>query len=185
MLRCNAMPNLPLIETKHGAVPGFRRCTLARPRATSGPSCRVEPELGGGRCAPASASGRCPGAGFRAGRSPRLDHFPRAPATARGRRAGGAELRDAGGRRLRQPDPGVPLLLPIPLEALVGAHPGLQLERKSVAVAVHYRAVPHLEGTGTQLRGAGRQWRARHRSLARQDGGGTQAGRHRQGRRHR
>ncbi|MES2010155.1 MAG: trehalose-phosphatase [Pseudomonadota bacterium] len=57
----------------------------------------------------------------------------------------GAELRDAGGHRLRQPDPGVPLLLP-PLEALVGAHPGLQLERKSVAVAVHYRAVPHLEG---------------------------------------
>ncbi|MGO4326370.1 trehalose-phosphatase [Cupriavidus sp. 2TAF22] len=57
----------------------------------------------------------------------------------------GAELRDAGGHRLREPDPGVPLLLP-PLQALVSAHPGLQLERKSVAVAVHYRAVPELEG---------------------------------------
>ncbi|WP_454730899.1 MULTISPECIES: trehalose-phosphatase [Cupriavidus] len=57
----------------------------------------------------------------------------------------GAELRDAGGRRLREPDPGVPLLLP-PLQALVAAHAGLQLERKSVAVAVHYRAAPELEG---------------------------------------
>ena len=66
-------------------------------------------------------------------------------AAQRGDAAAAAELRDAGGHRLRQPAPGVPLLLP-PLEALVGAHPGLQLERKSVAVAVHYRAVPHLEG---------------------------------------
>jgi trehalose 6-phosphate phosphatase len=57
----------------------------------------------------------------------------------------GAELRDAAGHRLRQPDPGVALLL-APLEALVSAHPGLLLERKSVAVAVHYRALPQLEG---------------------------------------
>jgi trehalose 6-phosphate phosphatase len=31
------------------------------------------------------------------------------------------------------------------LEALVARHPGLQLERKSVAVAIHYRQVPELE----------------------------------------
>ncbi len=44
-----------------------------------------------------------------------------------------------------KPAPGLEPLIPA-LEALVRRHPGLRLERKSVAVAIHYRQAPELEG---------------------------------------
>ncbi|MGO4307689.1 trehalose-phosphatase [Cupriavidus sp. RAF12] len=56
----------------------------------------------------------------------------------------GAEFRHGGERIITPPAPGIGPLLPH-LEALVQRHPGLQLERKSVAVAIHYRQVPELE----------------------------------------
>jgi trehalose 6-phosphate phosphatase len=135
------MPNLPLIEPNTALFLDFDG-TLAdlapRPDLV-----RVEPELVGTLRAlhlhlggaVALVSGR-PIA--------ELDHFLQ-PLQLPAAGVHGAELRDAAGHRLRQPDPGVALLL-APLEALVSAHPGLLLERKSVAVAVHYRALPQLEG---------------------------------------
>jgi len=57
----------------------------------------------------------------------------------------GAEWRNGGEQRVQGPAPALVRLLPR-LEALVRTHPGLLLERKSVAVAIHYRAVPELEG---------------------------------------
>ncbi|SDO86069.1 trehalose 6-phosphatase [Ralstonia sp. 25mfcol4.1] len=56
----------------------------------------------------------------------------------------GAEFRHGAESIVRPPAPGIGPLLP-KLEALVLKHPGLQLERKSVAVAIHYRQVPELE----------------------------------------
>jgi len=56
----------------------------------------------------------------------------------------GAELRYHGEALFMPPEPGIAPLLPR-LEALVARHPGLQLERKSVAVAIHYRQAPELE----------------------------------------
>ncbi|KJK20919.1 trehalose phosphatase [Burkholderiaceae bacterium 16] len=135
------MPNLPLIEPNTALFLDFDG-TLAdlapRPDLV-----RVEPELVGTLRALHRHLGGA--VALVSGRPiAELDHFLQ-PLQLPAAGVHGAELRDAGGRRLRQPDPGVPLLLP-PLEALVNAHPGLQLERKSVAVAVHYRSVPHLEG---------------------------------------
>ncbi|WP_454762816.1 trehalose-phosphatase [Cupriavidus campinensis] len=72
-----------------------------------------------------------------------LDHFLyplRLPAAG----IHGAELRHDGERIVVPPAPGIGPLLPR-LEALVRRHPGLQLEYKSVAVAIHYRQVPELE----------------------------------------
>ena len=56
----------------------------------------------------------------------------------------GAELRYDGQELVMPPGSGIGLLLPR-LEAFVASHPGLQLERKSVAVAIHYRQAPELE----------------------------------------
>lgn len=56
----------------------------------------------------------------------------------------GAEFRNGGERIITPPAPGIGALVPR-LEELVARHPGLQLERKSVAVAIHYRQVPELE----------------------------------------
>ena len=56
----------------------------------------------------------------------------------------GAEFRNGAERIARPPAPGIGPLLPR-LEALVLKYPGLKLERKSVAVAIHYRQVPELE----------------------------------------
>ncbi|MGY8523602.1 trehalose-phosphatase [Paracidovorax citrulli] len=56
----------------------------------------------------------------------------------------GAEMRAADGSRLEVPGFDLQALLPS-LEALVADNPGLRLERKPMALAVHYRAVPALE----------------------------------------
>ncbi|MCD9123731.1 trehalose-phosphatase [Cupriavidus sp. UGS-1] len=56
----------------------------------------------------------------------------------------GAELRDAEGRRLEVPAPDLDRLHRR-LEDFAQAHPGLRLERKPMALAVHYRAAPELE----------------------------------------
>ena len=56
----------------------------------------------------------------------------------------GAEFRNGAERLVTPPAPGIGPLLPR-LEALVARHPGLQLERKSVAVAIPYRQAPELE----------------------------------------
>jgi len=56
----------------------------------------------------------------------------------------GAERRDAQGNWQRLPTPALDTVLD-PLQALCAAHPGLLLERKSVAVALHYRLAPALE----------------------------------------
>lgn len=56
----------------------------------------------------------------------------------------GAELRDAEGRRLEVPAPELGRVL-ARLEELTQSHAGLRLERKPMALAVHYRAAPDLE----------------------------------------
>jgi trehalose 6-phosphate phosphatase len=140
VLRFHAMPPLPLIEPNTALFLDFDG-TLAdlapRPELV-----QVEPELIGTLralhvCldgALAIVSGR-PVA--------ELDHFLqplRLPAAG----VHGAEFRNGAERIVRPPAPGIGPLLPH-LEALVARHPGLQLERKSVAVAIHYRQVPELE----------------------------------------
>ncbi|WP_224082824.1 trehalose-phosphatase [Cupriavidus laharis] len=57
----------------------------------------------------------------------------------------GAEMRTGGAQMAMKSAPGLEPLIPH-LEALVRRHPGLRLERKSVAVAIHYREAPELEG---------------------------------------
>ncbi|MFX7140138.1 trehalose-phosphatase, partial [Acinetobacter baumannii] len=52
--------------------------------------------------------------------------------------------RDAEGRRLEVPAPDLDRLHRR-LEDFAQAHPGLRLERKPMALAVHYRAAPELE----------------------------------------
>ncbi|AVA32505.1 trehalose 6-phosphate phosphatase [Cupriavidus metallidurans] len=56
----------------------------------------------------------------------------------------GAELRHDGEALFMPPAPGITALMPR-LEAFVARHPGLRIERKSVAVAIHYRQAPELE----------------------------------------
>ncbi|WP_066340801.1 trehalose-phosphatase [Azohydromonas lata] len=56
----------------------------------------------------------------------------------------GAERRAADGRWHRLPAPKLDKVLPT-LRALVAAHPGLLLEEKSSAIALHYRQAPSLE----------------------------------------
>lgn len=56
----------------------------------------------------------------------------------------GAERRDAAGRWHQLPAPALEAVLG-PLQALCAAHPGLLLERKSGALALHYRLAPDLE----------------------------------------
>ncbi|KWR89989.1 trehalose-phosphatase [Cupriavidus sp. IDO] len=73
-----------------------------------------------------------------------LDHFLQ-PLTLPAAGVHGAEFRTDGGQMSKIPAPGLDPLIPH-LEALVHAYPGLRLERKSVAVAIHFRAVPELEG---------------------------------------
>ncbi|CAJ91578.1 trehalose-phosphatase [Cupriavidus necator] len=74
-----------------------------------------------------------------------LDHFLqplRLPAAG----VHGAEFRTDGGMVSKtSAAPGLELLIPH-LEALVRAYPALRLERKSVAVAIHYRQAPELAG---------------------------------------
>lgn len=53
----------------------------------------------------------------------------------------GAEMRHDGSRLVRPAEPDLDPLIPR-LEAFVAAHPGLRLERKSVAAAIHYREAP-------------------------------------------
>jgi len=140
VLRFHAMPPLPLIEPHTALFLDFDG-TLAdlapRPELV-----RVEPELVGTlralhTCldgALAIVSGRP---------VDELDYFLqplRLPAAG----VHGAEFRHGAESIVRPPAPGIGPLLP-QLEALVRKHPGLQLERKSVAVAIHYRQVPELE----------------------------------------
>lgn len=73
-----------------------------------------------------------------------LDHFLQ-PLTLPAAGVHGAEFRTDGGQMSKISAPGLDPLIPH-LEALVHAYPGLRLERKSVAVAIHFRAVPELEG---------------------------------------
>ncbi|WP_157267489.1 trehalose-phosphatase [Azohydromonas aeria] len=56
----------------------------------------------------------------------------------------GAERRDAAGGWHRLPVPDLDAVLG-PLQALCAAHPGLLLERKTGALALHYRLAPQLE----------------------------------------
>jgi trehalose 6-phosphate phosphatase len=73
-----------------------------------------------------------------------LDHFLqplRLPAAG----VHGAEFRTDGGMVSKTSAPGLEPLIPH-LEALVRAYPALRLERKSVAVAIHYRQAPELAG---------------------------------------
>lgn len=140
VLRFNAMPPLPLIEPHTALFLDFDG-TLAdlapRPDLV-----QVEPQLVGTlralhTCldgALAIVSGR-PVA--------ELDHFLQ-PLRLPSAGIHGAEFRHGGERVVTPPAPGIGALLP-KLEALVARHPGLQLERKSVAVAIHYRQVPELE----------------------------------------
>jgi len=72
-----------------------------------------------------------------------LDYFLQ-PLTLPAAGVHGAELRNDGEALAVPPAPGIQPLLPR-LEALVARHPGLRLERKSVAVAIHYRQAPELE----------------------------------------
>ncbi|WP_130391115.1 trehalose-phosphatase [Cupriavidus agavae] len=72
-----------------------------------------------------------------------LDHFLQ-PLRLPSAGVHGAEFRNGAERIVTPPAPGIGPLLPR-LEALVARHPGLMLERKSVAVAIHYRQAPELE----------------------------------------
>jgi trehalose 6-phosphate phosphatase len=56
----------------------------------------------------------------------------------------GAEVRDSAGRRFEMPAPHLGGMQ-ARLEALALAHPGLRIERKPMALAVHYRSAPELE----------------------------------------
>lgn len=141
MLRFNAMPPLPLIEPNTALFLDFDG-TLAdlapRPELV-----QVEPELVGTLRrlhdhldgALAIVSGRP---------IVELDYFLQ-PLCLPAAGIHGAELRSAGARIEMKPAPGLEPLIP-PLEALVRRYPGLRLERKSVAVAIHYREAPELEG---------------------------------------
>jgi trehalose 6-phosphate phosphatase len=72
-----------------------------------------------------------------------VDHFL-APLQLPAAGVHGAERRDTAGRWHRLPAPALEAVLG-PLQALCAAHPGLLLERKSVALALHYRLAPALE----------------------------------------
>ncbi|WP_454055764.1 trehalose-phosphatase [Cupriavidus sp. Marseille-Q8015] len=72
-----------------------------------------------------------------------LDHFLqplRLPAAG----VHGAEFRNIGERLITPPAPGIGPLMP-QLEALVNKYPGLRLEYKTIAVAIHFRQAPELE----------------------------------------
>jgi len=140
VLRFYAMPLLPLIEPHTALFLDFDG-TLAD-LAPSPELVQVEPELVGTlralhTClngALAIVSGR-PVA--------ELDHFLQ-PLRLPSAGVHGAEFRNGAARIVTPPAPGIGPLLP-QLEALVARHPGLMLERKSVAVAIHYRQAPELE----------------------------------------
>lgn len=140
VLRFNAMSPLPLIEPDTALFLDFDG-TLAdlapRPELV-----RVEPELVATLHtlyrwldgALAIVSGR-PVA--------ELDHFLqplRLPAAG----VHGAEFRNIGEHLITPPSPDISMLMPR-LEALVRKHPGLRLEDKTIAVAIHYRQAPELE----------------------------------------
>lgn len=72
-----------------------------------------------------------------------IDHFL-APLQLPAAGVHGAERRAADGRWHRLPAPQLDEVLPA-LRAFVAAHPGLLLEEKSSAVALHYRQAPLLE----------------------------------------
>jgi trehalose 6-phosphate phosphatase len=72
-----------------------------------------------------------------------IDHFL-APLQLPAAGVHGAERRNADGNWQRLPTPALDAVLE-PLQALCAAHPGLLLERKSIAVALHYRLAPTLE----------------------------------------
>jgi trehalose 6-phosphate phosphatase len=72
-----------------------------------------------------------------------IDHFL-APLQLPAAGVHGAERRDVNGAWQRLPAPALDAVLG-PLQALCAAHPGLLLERKSVALALHYRLAPALE----------------------------------------
>lgn len=141
VLRCNAMPQLPLIEPNTALFLDFDG-TLAdlapRPELV-----QVEPELVGTLRtlyqrldgALAVISGRPIG---------ELDHFLQ-PLQLPAAGIHGAEFRTDGGMVSQTPAPALEPLIPH-LEALVHAYPALRLERKSVAVAIHYRQAPELAG---------------------------------------
>ncbi len=135
------MPPLPLIEPDTALFLDFDG-TLAdlapRPELV-----RIEPELVGTlRALHACLDGAL---AIISGRPiSELDHFLeplRLPAAG----VHGAEFRNDSSHLVWPPDPALAPLMPR-LEALVVAHPGLRLERKSVAVALHYRGAPELGG---------------------------------------
>jgi len=72
-----------------------------------------------------------------------LDHFL-APLRLPSAGIHGAEFRSYDEKIVQMPAPALGELIPA-LEALARHHPGVRLEYKSVAVAVHYRAAPQLE----------------------------------------
>lgn len=72
-----------------------------------------------------------------------IDHFL-APLQLPAAGIHGAERRDAAGRWQYLPAPALDMVLG-PLKTLCAANPGLLLERKSVALALHYRLAPTLE----------------------------------------
>jgi trehalose 6-phosphate phosphatase len=57
----------------------------------------------------------------------------------------GAERRDGAGRLSQHASDSLAGIVAV-AEALAGAHPGLRVERKRSAVALHYREAPHCEG---------------------------------------
>ncbi|SPA46351.1 trehalose-6-phosphate phosphatase [Cupriavidus taiwanensis] len=141
VLRCNAMPQLPLIEPNTALFLDFDG-TLAdlapRPELV-----QVEPELVGTL---RTLYQRLDGALAVISGRPiiELDHFLQ-PLQLPAAGIHGAEFRTDGGMVTKTPAPGLEPLIPH-LEALVHAYPALRLERKSVAVAIHYRQAPELAG---------------------------------------
>lgn len=140
VLRFHAMSPLPLIEPNTALFLDFDG-TLAdlapRPDLV-----QVEPELVGTlRTLHACLDGAL---AIISGRPvAELDHFLQ-PLKLPAAGVHGAEFRNGEDRLVMPAAPGIAPLLPR-LEALVATHPGLQLERKSVAVAIHYRQAPELE----------------------------------------